>query len=253
MPNTNDRVTLAPHRNRPTKVAKFLNTWRSNGAISALRDVKDVLIGPIYRRIDRNFDRKYNVDTYQTASLANLTVESKWFNRTNDKREYASTDFMTFKGMMSLMPKDLSEYVFIDIGSGKGKVLLMASDYNFRRIIGVEFAKELHAVAERNIKMYSKRNRRCYHIDAIMGDAVDFLIPNEKCVFYLFHPFMGSEDLMARVLSNIADSYAANPRKMYCLYLNPRHSDTFKVLDFMRVVERRRFASRTAIIYESVI
>jgi len=45
---------------------------------------------------------------------------------------------------MQAMPIDLSKFTFIDLGAGKGRALLMASDYLFQKIIGVEFMPELH-------------------------------------------------------------------------------------------------------------
>src|ERR1700691_4568599 len=45
---------------------------------------------------------------------------------------------------------DLSEFVFVDLGSGKGRTLLMASDYPFQRIVGVELLPALHETAKGN-------------------------------------------------------------------------------------------------------
>ncbi len=49
----------------------------------------------------------------------------------------------------------LQDFTFIDLGSGKGRVLLMASEYPFQKIIGVEFMPELHRAAQKNIAGYS--------------------------------------------------------------------------------------------------
>jgi hypothetical protein len=49
---------------------------------------------------------------------------------------------------------DVSGYTFIDMGSGKGRMLLLAAEPPFRRIIGVEFASDLDALARSNVKTY---------------------------------------------------------------------------------------------------
>ena len=57
---------------------------------------------------------------------------------------YQPTDAALFQEMMASLPIDFSEFTFMDLGSGKGRTLLMASEYPFRRIVGVEILPELH-------------------------------------------------------------------------------------------------------------
>ncbi len=64
---------------------------------------------------------------------------------------YQPTDAALFQEMMSSLPIAFSEFTFVDLGSGKGRTLLMASEYPFRRIVGVEILPELHRAAEKNI------------------------------------------------------------------------------------------------------
>ena len=53
--------------------------------------------------------------------------------------------------MMSSLKLDFQEFTFIDIGSGKGRVLMMAADYPFRRILGIELLPDLHRAAQENL------------------------------------------------------------------------------------------------------
>ena len=62
---------------------------------------------------------------------------------------YQPTDAALFQEMMSSLPIAFSEFTFVDLGSGKGRTLLMASEYPFRRIVGVEILPELHRAAEK--------------------------------------------------------------------------------------------------------
>jgi hypothetical protein len=39
---------------------------------------------------------------------------------------------------------DYAQYTFVDVGSGKGRMLFVAAEYRFRKVIGVEFATDLH-------------------------------------------------------------------------------------------------------------
>jgi len=110
------------------------------------------------------------------------------------------------------------EFTFIDIGSGKGRALLMAADYPFRRILGVELLPELHRVARENIGKFKSDLQRCFTIDCILGDASEFVFPPEPTVLYLFNPLPASG--LARMLRNLESSLREHPRPVFVLYHN---------------------------------
>jgi SAM-dependent methyltransferase len=132
---------------------------------------------------------------------------------------YQPTDPALFHEMMSKLEIDFSQFVFIDIGSGKGRVLLMAADYPFRRVIGVELLPELHRIAQENISKYKSDSRRCFALESICGDARDFVFPPEPIVIYLFNPL--PEAGLINLLAHLGRSLSANPRPVYVLYHNP--------------------------------
>ena len=81
---------------------------------------------------------------------------------------------------------DFRDFVFVDLGSGKGRTLLMASDYPFRRIVGVELLPALHQAAQNNLSKYRSESQKCFALEAICGDATGFPFPAEPLVLYLF-------------------------------------------------------------------
>ncbi len=111
------------------------------------------------------------------------------------------------------------DLTFIDLGSGKGRVLLMASDYPFRRIVGVELLPALHQIAQQNLAEYHSESQRCFTLESICGDATEFPFPAEPTVLYLFNPF--PESGLRRVLANLEQSLRDHPRAVYVLYHNP--------------------------------
>ena len=113
----------------------------------------------------------------------------------------------------------LTDFTLIDLGSGKGRALLMASDYPFKRIIGVEFTPELHRAAVKNIAGYSKDRQLCRQIETLCMDARDFQFPEGPLVVYLFNPF--SESTFAQVLENLRRSVEQSPRPVYIAYRFP--------------------------------
>jgi predicted RNA methylase len=44
------------------------------------------------------------------------------------------------------------ETTFVDIGSGKGRALIIAAEYAFKRIIGVEYSPSLATICRRNLE-----------------------------------------------------------------------------------------------------
>jgi SAM-dependent methyltransferase len=110
----------------------------------------------------------------------------------------------------------LQDFTFVDLGSGKGRALLMASDYPFRRILGIEFLAPLHHAAKKNIERYSSERQRCRQIESILADARDFAFPAVPLVVYMFNSF--PEPIFAEVLENLRRSAGLNLRPIYVAY-----------------------------------
>lgn len=133
---------------------------------------------------------------------------------------YQPTDPALFHEMLASLNIDFRDFVFIDIGSGKGRTLLMASDYPFRRIVGVELLPELHHVAQENIRKYKNDAQRCFALESICGDAREFAFPPEPTVLYLFNPL--PKPGLVQLLANLEQSLRTHPRQLFVMYHNPR-------------------------------
>jgi SAM-dependent methyltransferase len=136
---------------------------------------------------------------------------------------YQPTDPALFHEMLGGLKIKFSDFTFIDLGSGKGRTLLMASDYPFRRIVGVELLPELNNVARENLRKYTSEKQKCFALESIRGDAQDFEFPAEATVLYLFNPL--PEAGLARVIARLEQSLAKHPRKVIVLYHNPLHDE----------------------------
>lgn len=129
-------------------------------------------------------------------------------------------------------PLDLRDFTFIDLGSGKGRTLLMASDYPFRRIVGVELLPSLHRTAQENLSKYTSESQKCFALESICGDATTFAFPDEPLVVFLFNPF--GESGMRRVVGSLEQSVSAHPRPVYVLYHNPLLEHVLSETKFLR-------------------
>lgn len=160
---------------------------------------------------DLDYDWQDSVDT----TRANVGVGTQFLAGVM-ARPYFATEPWLFQQITQALPIDFSQFTFIDLGSGKGRVLLMASDFPFQRIVGVEFMPDLHRAAQKNIAGYLKDRQQCYKIESLRMDARDFLFPLEPLVVYLFNPF--SESTFAQILENLRRSVDQAPRPVYIAY-----------------------------------
>jgi SAM-dependent methyltransferase len=160
---------------------------------------------------DLDYDWEHSVDT----TRSNVGAGTQFLTGVM-ARPYFATEPWLFEQITQALPVDFSQFTFIDLGCGKGRVLLMASDYPFQRIVGIEFMPELHRAAEKNIAGYSSDRQRCRRIEAVCVDARDFQFPAGPLVVYLFNPF--SEPTFARVMENLQRSVEQSPRPVYIAY-----------------------------------
>jgi hypothetical protein len=136
---------------------------------------------------------------------------------------YQPTDPALFREMMAALPIDFRQFTFIDIGSGKGRTLLMASEYPYRKIVGVELIAELHRAAEENVSGYHDRSdqdvSRQAVIETVCMDASEFVFPETPLVVYLFNPL--PEAGLQQVIGNLEQSWERTPRPVWIVYHNP--------------------------------
>ena len=136
---------------------------------------------------------------------------------------YQPTEPALFHEMLDALRIDFSDFTFVDIGSGKGRTLLLASDYPFKHIIGVEIIPELHQVAVANIDSYRSETQKCFRIESRCEDARNFVFPAGPLLIYLFNPL--PEAGLAILLRNLEERQESGA--VYVLYHNPEWRQLF--------------------------
>ena len=140
----------------------------------------------------------------------------------------------------SLPIGDPSDYTFVDLGSGKGRMLLIASEFPFRKVVGVEMREDLHAQAMKNARRYRHSTAQTSRIDCQLVDATHFDFPAGKLVVYLFNPF--SAEIMGRVFQRLDASFEQDPREIVLVYVHPEFGFQLKTLrHFEMWQETRRY------------
>lgn len=172
---------------------------------------------------DLRFDRRFQVQTSGVVQTDQLDVPD---HRRTHAVEYLPTSATALGWLLAKLPMSHSDFAFVDMGSGKGRMLLIASEFPFQRVIGVELALELHEIAEQNILRFRSRNIRCRDVQAIHQDATEFEFPNQPLVLFLFNPF--SAEILRPVVDRLVASLQAEPRQVYVIYHNPQHGEIFQ-------------------------
>lgn len=218
-----------------TILRKLLIFGRNHGILDTFKFIGKNIKYEFRWFLDKAFDRLQGTDTSGRIELTDLDIVGD--NR-NSGTYYEPTSTALFRHIIYELQSTLSfeDFIFLDYGSGKGRVLLLASDYDFRSIIGIEFSRELHLVAEKNIALYRGRRQRFGEMTSIFSDATLYAPPSENLLVWFYNPFQ--RDVMCKVLRNLSDAINVNNSKLALVYLNPLSHDTVELSGiFQRYLE----------------
>ena len=219
-----------PSASEPGLVRSALRFWSDEASRSNRLAATHVLLGEFWGFLrDSNpsrLRRRYGDADYDWDHRVNTTSAAvSWRDRLLGvfHSPYQPTEPALFREMLDALAAqcrlDYRNFTFLDLGSGKGRTLLMASDYPFRRIIGVELLSALHRIAQENLGRYKCEKQQCFALESLCADATAYTLPGEPLVVYLFNPL--PESGLRRVVGNIERSLRENPRPVYLLYHNP--------------------------------
>ena len=198
------------------KMSVFFKSLKDNGIRATIRK--------IWQRID--YKRK-GVD-FSTQNIYDLT-------RVGEHQEHGtalvstSIDFLTqlINDLEECIGKPIKKNLFVDYGSGKGAAIIHAKQIGFKRAIGVEFAKELHEQAVKNIE-----NLKLDNVESLYADATTYTLPNDISLIYFFNPF--DEVVMKKVIANILRQKESFEDDVYVIYGNASCTvlkENFELLD----------------------
>ncbi len=198
---------------------------------------------PRYRRakaLDWEFDRKHGIRTECIIPPDDLDAS----NGAKYRKGYQATPVLTLQLILHNLRIPYDDFVFIDIGSGMGRALLLASEFPFKKIIGVECIPELHRIAQRNMRNFRKDKQKCAAIELVCMDAADYAIPVQNSVIYLFNPF--ERPILAKVLDHLGRSLQDHPRSIVVAYYNMKY-DLAEMAPFLKEVWRGETDYRFAV------
>ncbi len=200
------------------------------------RQLANLLRATIRSIEERWFDATHRVHTSGNASVRN---PSEVVGQIRDGEAYVPVRAANARVALADLPiHDLSAFTFVDLGSGKGRMLFIAAELPFQRVLGVEYSTALHQQALQNIASHRRSKQRSQTIESIHADAAEFEFPNENLVLYLFNPF--GPEVITRVLANLRQSLLRHPRHIIVLLLWPENSHLFSEVDGFRLHRKTR-------------
>lgn len=215
---------LVPERGLSGVIEKVVDRLRrATGLTSAQQKAWD----DRKRLTDQAFDGSSGADTGGIQRLFGLSVVGP--NARHGVSHIAS-DPDDFTRAIDALQVDLRDFTFVDLGSGKGRALLMAVQRPFRKIVGVEFAAELHAIARANLAGLPAEDQA--RIELVHNDAAACALPEGPLVVYLYHPF--GPAIIRPVATRLLDDCRTTGRVMRVVYVNPQHADIWLEVGWAR-------------------
>lgn len=190
---------------------RALNSLRTHGVRETCRRAGRYFLSAL-GRVGSNqnlFDATYGTDTGGISPVWDLDTDSA--NARFGER-YQAIPADQLDAALSFLHKDWSAFTFVDLGCGKGRALIAASQHGFARVIGVEFAKSLVDIAIKNSRIAR------VGVEVRNEDAALFEFPEGDLVVFMFNPFR--ETVMRQVMCNLA----RHQGKLYLLYYRPEQS-----------------------------
>jgi len=188
------------------KIIKTLKFIHRNGIHGFIREC--------YHRLSNNYYEKY----FDVNTEGSISAEALGYD--HESHHYSALNYIHIFAMLNKLPVDKNISTLLDYGCGKGRVIITAASYQYKKIIGVERSNLIN-FAENNIDKMKHRNTM--NIELKLCDAIDFKVPSDVNIIFFFNPFEGLT--LKNVIRNIYSSYKDIPRKIYIIYFNNDHFD----------------------------
>jgi predicted RNA methylase len=178
------------------------------------KSLKDNGFLPTIRKIGQRLEYKLKGIDFSTQNIYDLT-------RKGEHQEHGtalvstSIDFLKqlIQDLETVAERPIKKNLFVDFGSGKGAAIIHAKKLGFKKTIGVEFAKELHECAIKNIEALGLDD-----VESLYEDATNYSLPNDISLIYFFNPF--DEVVMKKVIENIMQQKSSFQNDVYIIYGN---------------------------------
>lgn len=197
------------------------------------------------RVADLEFDWRHGTDTFDWLEPARFGLPPE---QLADVEYYKPTNAAALRKLLSRL--DLrGERILLDVGCGKGRVMMVAAELGFDVARGVEFSPRLAAVTTGNLNIYMRLRQPQTRFEVECADIRNHRLRDDETLIYLFNPF--GRETTARVVDLIEASLRRRPRRLHFIYRAPEHRSLIDASPFFRPSESYRFDGQKFLVYLS--
>jgi predicted RNA methylase len=225
-----ERMVVSRPQQQGQLFRDLMNSYHQYGVLGGLAYFCDLARIKRSERIEK-FDARFATDT--ATAVYPWTLPSLAGHQGSAAiHPYQATPVWLIREILESIPLHPNAFTFIDMGSGKGRTLLVASEFPFAKIIGVELSSELHQIAKKNIERYRPASQLCKNLHPHCMDAIDYIFGPEPLVLFLFNPF--GIETVRKVFANLNASLVEAPRGAFVVYVNPRFESVLRNINSLR-------------------
>ncbi len=201
--------------------------------------------GGIYvtvQKICKNIYYKLRGIDFSMQSLSELDIQNPHKNHATICGSSSQETMENILDIITNLHPNIKNGAFVDIGSGKGRLLYTAYKFGFQRYIGVEFSQQLVNISKDNFKKLN-----IFDIDIVHMDATLFIPPKDTRVLYLLNPF--DDVVMKKFLKHILKYHQNYEHDIYLIYRAPVFKDVFKEFKILKHLKTIDFNGDKSEIY----
>jgi len=165
----------------------------------------------VYRKIRNeffvrdDFDRIHGTETTRHVNKWRLGIGSSAVH-------YQATSPQVFAHACKFLPPEAKAYPFFDLGCGKGRVLILAHEYGFQHIVGVELSRPLIRICQRNLSKLEIGN-----VSLVAVNAATVTLPDSPVVVFMYNPFRPP------LFSAVIERLAKHRYPLFLIYVTPEY------------------------------
>lgn len=172
-------------------------------------------------RVDAAFDTQWGTDTGREVTMSDLDFPA---DLRRSSHHYQPSGAHVLEQAIDCAGIDPAQFTFVDLGCGKGRVVLLAAARGFIAAIGVEYSSLLSGIAQANAARFVARGGATLPPVFWQGNAADYPAPDGNVFVYLYNSF--GADILMGCLDRLEAAKRADPaRRIVLAYVNPQHAD----------------------------
>lgn len=194
-------------------------SYRTLGLRTLLRSSLTFALDAEARTVDSGFDARFGTDTNAELTPEEASIPAERRDGATMYLPSMDRDLDAMLAALGWTDVELADTTFIDIGSGKARVVLLGAMRRFREVVGVELSPVLHEIAIANLGIVRRAGALVSPVRLQLGDATELDVPRGPFIAYLYHPFR--EPIATQVVGRLLASLAKTPRPAAILYGHP--------------------------------